>query len=150
MTPFSHSPNYAHAHKYALVESKIDACQKVFDELATAKQILQGCIIAKRKPAVKDLKPLIDAFGAYPLGMVDYPTNNQSVLLSFADGALLMAKALCLRVFYGMDEVNEGSYNVAGELLEKTLDALCECHTLVESKVFSKDKKLMTKKKRRR
>lgn len=141
MSPFSHSPNYGHAHKYALIESKIDACEKVFDELVTVRQILQEHITAKRKPPVKDLKSLIGAFDVYPVGMVDYPTINQSVLLSWADGALLMAKALCLRVFYGLDPVGMAVYDVVGELLEKSLDALCDCHTLVESKVVPKKKR---------
>lgn len=140
MTPFSHSPNYAHAHKYALIESKIDACEKVLDELETSKQVLKEHILAKRKPPLRDLKPLIEIFEAYPVGMVDYPTVNQKVCLSLADGFLLVAKSTVLNLFHGLESMNLGVFDEVLELLEKALGVLFDCHALVESKVVPKKK----------
>ncbi|AYQ34946.1 hypothetical protein [Runella sp. SP2] len=140
MTPFSHSPNYAHAHKYALIQSKIDAFEKVLDELETVRQILQGYILAKKRPILRDLKPLIEAFDAYPVGMVDYPTVPQKVCLSLADGSLLIAKSMALLLFHGLDVISLDVLNAIEEHLSEALGTLFDCYALVEDKVVPKKK----------
>lgn len=130
-----------HTYKYAIIEGKIQAIQKILDESATLLVLLNSCERAKKRPRLKYLAPLAAAFDGYLVGMVEYPTVNQKVLLSRADGLILTAKSDMLEMYHGQIPIDSSLIDLINSELGRALSDLWECYVLVEDKVIPTKKR---------
>lgn len=141
MKMLSDAPNKMHSYKYAVIEDKILAVEKLMDESMSLKAILKGYEKSRKKPLIKELRPLMAAFESYSIGMVDYPTVSQKIYLTLADADVMMARVIYLKMFHGWMGVNGDDLNLIDTHIENALGNLWECYTLVESKVIPKEKR---------